>query len=221
MSVAVECVVHGGSEGEVGFRIDWFGHGLSTSFIRDMEKERKRKRKRSSIEKKRERERERRCTLGILRGPIMLFLAARAELIIVLGFADQRLVPWVGIVSETKARPKVRLFHTSYRWEGLRLGNKFFKKRMVRAGVSIGLILFSLSLQKKKRKGLLPVRHVVVPPRSPQPTLIVINTPTPGSYPRKGKADGALTSHDKEVLGSLIIGILHDNIENQIDPCLT
>ena len=35
--------------------------------------------------------------------------AARAELIIVLGFADQRLVQLVGIVSERKRPPKLRL----------------------------------------------------------------------------------------------------------------
>ena len=45
----------------------------------------------------------------------MFSFAARAELIIVLGFADQRLVPCVGIVSETTSPSKVRLFHISYR----------------------------------------------------------------------------------------------------------
>ena len=38
----------------------------------------------------------------------MVLFAARAELIVVLGFADQRLVPWVGIVSETTSPSKIR-----------------------------------------------------------------------------------------------------------------
>ena len=110
----------------------------------------------------------------------MLFLAARAELIIVLGFADQRLVPWVGIVSETKARPKVRLFHTSYRWEGLRLGNKFLKKRMVRGWVSIGLILFCLSLSSlsNKKKKKLAAREARSSSSKEPPTHTKHNKPT-------------------------------------------
>lgn len=50
--------------------------------------------------------------------------AARAELIMVLGFADQRLVAWVGIVSETTSPSKVSSIHISDRWaKGLRLSN--------------------------------------------------------------------------------------------------
>ena len=63
----------------------------------------------------------------------MLSFAARAELIIVLGFADQRLVPWGRICFRNK-KP-VQNNNNNISLKGLRLGNKLFKKRKIRAGV--------------------------------------------------------------------------------------
>ena len=50
------------------------------------------------------------------------------------------------------------------------------------------------------------MRHV-------QLTLIITTYPTPGSYPRKGKADSASTSHDEEEVVVKLSECLHANTE--------
>ena len=140
----------------------------------------------------------------------MLFFAARAELIIVLGFADQRLVPWGRNCFRNNKLPrssKVRLFHIpiSLGAKGLSLGNQLFKKRMARAGVSIHWLVLLRPAAREARTSTTHTNYN--------------NLPTPGSYPRKGKADSASTSHDKEVLGGQTIGILDASRKIQFSSC--